>query len=145
MNGRKVTRRILIVLALLSVGVTGLLYYGYQSSKLDLTNMDDLLTLEKNVGFHPLSKDVYVGAAGFIDQTIFYKARVVPPEVQWLDRVPKVSEFPPPNHAPVWWKISFWWHAQSSDMRYYRTTAKWPCIYAYSTKSGWLYGTVEYE
>ena len=145
MNSKILAQRITTFIGLLLIGVCAVFYINYRCAKLDIKKTDDLLTLEKNVGFHPASGEVYVDTVGFMDPTVFYKARVSEKETQWLESIPRVSRFDAPNHAPLWWALSLWWSGRDKDMRYYRTNAKWPCVFAYSPKTGWVYGTVEYE
>ena len=143
------TRRVLIriggaFLCLVSL-ISLFLLQSYRQSRLDLKKDDDLYTLEKNVGFHPRSELVYASAAGFIDQTIYYKAKVDADEVKWLDETPVATKVKADGGAPWWWSLSLWRLSREPDTKYYRTESKWPCVYAYSAKSGWLLGTFEYE
>lgn len=108
-------------------------------------HVDDRNTCLKDIGFFPASNQMYVGMVGWLDPTLYYEASVTPEEVKWLDRVPSVSSIDAPSSSPLWWRLGFWLHSRSADIRYFRTSDKWPCIYAYDKKAGVIFGTVEFE
>jgi hypothetical protein len=125
--------------------VASWIVYTQMAARLDLSNDDDSYTAGKSIGLVPASQEIYSEGVGLIDQTIFYLAVVKPEEVAWLDQTPEVVRFDAPRHAPLWWRFSLWWHGRNTDMKYFETKAKWPCLFAYSRKQGLLYGTVELE
>ncbi len=141
---RYILRTVWCLLTVFAV-IAALIAYSHQAARLDLSNDDDSYTAEKSIGLVPVSKELYAEGVGFIDQTIFYQAVVTPEEVAWLAQAPEVARFEAPNHAPWWWSLSLWWHGWNSDMRFFRTNEKWPCLFAYSKSKSLLYGTVEFE
>jgi hypothetical protein len=149
-NIRKLLRRILLIAG--AVFCAGLLLMGgwivitYRQARLNLSVTDDLYTASKSIALVPASGEIYVTGVGWVDPTVFYQARVTSDEVSWLEKVPEVSAFSAPGHAPLWWRFWLWWDAtMGGDMKYYRTEAKWPCIFAHSRKQGRVYGTVEFD
>lgn len=142
---RRYLLRLTFCLAILGAMVAGWIVYTHRAARLDILNDDDSYTAGKSIGMVPASKEIYAEGVGFVDSTIFYQAVVRPDEVAWLAQTPEVSPFAAPNHAPLWWRFTLWWHGLSSDMKYFRTNAKWPCLFAYSEHRGMLFGTVEFE
>ena len=142
----KKTRRWFLVISITLILLpAGWLAYSRSSARLDLSDSDDSYTAGKSIGLVPASGEIYAEGVGFVDSTIYYQATVTPDEVSWLDRVPSVERLEPPSSSPAWWRLALWWHARSTDMRYYRTVEKWPCIYAYSRQHGVVFGTVEFD
>ena len=119
--------------------------YTRQAARLDLSNADDLFTAEKSIGLSPASGELYAQTVGWVDGTVFYEAKVTPEEVAWLRKLPEVTRFTAPGHAPSWWKWSLWRHGRDPGMKYFRTDAKWPCIFVYSVRSHTLFGSMELE
>ena len=135
----KWTLVILTTLVLIPVSWIG---YTRHAARVHISDHDTSL---KDIGFFPVSGEMYAEGVGFVDSTLYYQATVTPDEVAWLDRVPSVSSIEAPASSPLWWRLALWWHGRSSDMRYFRTVEKWPCVYAYSKQSGTVFGTVEHE
>jgi len=127
----------LLVLVLTAVGLT---WRSYRVARLDFDNLDDQLTIEKNIGFYPTSRVAYAAGSGFVDPTVFYKILVQPDEVAWLTNHMAIPRFDKPGHAPFWWRIP-----TGQAVRYYKSDDKWPKYFAYDPISGWLYGTYEYD
>ena len=142
---RRTLLRATLCLAILGMLVPGYILAAHRAARLDLANGDDAYTAEKLIGMAPASQEVYAEGVGLMDPTLFYQAVVTPDEVTWLAQVPEVPPFAAPNHAPLWWRLSLWWHGRNSDMKYFRTNEKWPCLFAYSKQQGLVYGTVEFE
>jgi hypothetical protein len=61
--------------------VPGCAMYARNSARLNLSDMDDLLTAEKWIGLVPASKEIHAEGVGFLDQTIYYDATVTPSEL----------------------------------------------------------------
>lgn len=118
---------------------------SHQLARLDFEDPDDAFTVGKSIGLIPKSREVYAESVGLVDPTLYYQAIVTPSEVKWLASALEVTQFEAPASAPLWWRMGLWADGFSADMKYFRTTDKWPCIYAYSTKKGVIYGTVEFE
>ncbi|MEN9284838.1 MAG: hypothetical protein RLZZ179_2331 [Verrucomicrobiota bacterium] len=142
---RRYILRVTLSLTILFMLAAAWIIYTHRAARLDLSNDDDSYTAGKSIGLIPASKEIYAEGVGFVDQTIFYQAVVTPDEMTWLAQTPEVSHFEAPNHAPLWWSLSLWWHGRNSDMKYFRTNAKWPCLFAYSKQKGLVYGTVEFD
>jgi hypothetical protein len=143
MKTKTKTKWILAILVTLVVLPISWIGYTKQAAKVSLSDDDTSL---KDVGFFPASGEMYAEGVGFVDSTLYYQAnKVTADEVAWLERIPPVSSIEAPSSSPLWWSLALWWHSRSSDMRYFRTVKKWPCICAYSKRSGTIFGTVEYE
>jgi hypothetical protein len=142
---RRYILRLTVCVAIFFMLAAGWIIYTHNAARLDLSNDDDYYTAGKSIGIVPASKEIYAEGVGFLDSTIFYKAVVTPDEVTWLSQAPEVPRFEAQNHAPLWWGFSLWWHGRNSDMKYFRTNAKWPCLFAYSKQKGLLYGSIVFE
>ncbi|MCP5559719.1 MAG: hypothetical protein H7A55_18380 [Verrucomicrobiaceae bacterium] len=142
---RRYILRVTLCIATVVTLAAGWIPYTHRAARLDLSNSDDSYTAEKSIGLVPASKEIYAEGVGFVDQTIFYQAVVTPDEVPWLAQAPEVSHFEAPNQAPLWWSLSLWWHGRNSDMKYFGTSTKSPCLFAYSKQKGLVYGTVEFD
>ena len=142
---RRYILRVTLSLTILFMLAAAWIIYTHRAARLDLSNDDDSYTAGNSIGLVPASKEIYAEGVGFVDQTIFYQAVVTPDEMIFLAKTPEVSHFEAPNHAPLWWSLSLWWHGRTSDMKYFRTNAKWPCLFAYSKQKGLVYGTVEFD
>lgn len=132
-------------MGILFLSAAGGILWTHQAARLDLAKDDDFHTAGKSIGMIPASREMYAAGVGLADQTLFYQAVVTPDEVAWLAQIPAVPRFEAPNHAPWWWSLSLWWHGKNTDMQYFRTNDKWPCLFAYSRQKGLVYGTVEFD
>jgi hypothetical protein len=138
-------RVIMLIVAtlFLTALVPGCAMYARHSARLNLSDMDDLLTAEKWIGLIPASKEIHAEGVGFLDQTIFYDATVTPSEVAWLDPKSEKSSFTAPGGSPLWWRLGIWWDAKAGDMKYFGSDSRGTARFAYSERKKVVYGYVE--
>ncbi|RYD28448.1 MAG: hypothetical protein EOP87_19665 [Verrucomicrobiaceae bacterium] len=137
--------RVALCLAILFMLAAGWIGYTHHRARLDLSDQDDRYAVEKSIAMVPASGEIHAEHVGFVDPILFYKASVTPNEVAWLAKLPEVTPFDGPGHAPLWWRLSLWWDGGNPDMKYFRTNAHSPCLFAYNKQKGMVYGTFGVE